>query len=394
MRNKSGIINRSHIFLLVIVAVMIATSVYIVMLLKVDDIQKKVNSGEEISCLINVTDGKELLFSDILIFNPVTGKSAVMDIPINYGSIIKSLKRMDRIDVLYRKDRPDQYLRKIEAETGIEIPFYFDFDIKELAACADLLGGMELLLEDMDYQYLPEGRVVLDGDKVMEYVEMSSRNSTADEMAYSHHKLIQSMIHSLSEQSSYLSGKNVFPVFQKYLDTNMNGESLLSFLREMRKADSDRMIFLKVQGDRRVVDGKVIFFPYYEGMVMRKRLEQTRESLANTGIFEDEDAAGALEILNGTTVGGLAGRTSGNYKKLGYNVKSVRNAVRSDYAHTYVIGHRNNLASVQKVASMIKCKNMVFIDDNPPFLAAEELVIKEKDIILILGKDFDGVYCK
>lgn len=394
MRNKSGLINKSSIFLFAIISVILFTGIKLVMLLKVDDVVKKVKAEEEIVCLINLTRDKELLSSDIFIFNPKTGKSAVMDIPVNYGSIIDSINRMDRIDVLYKKDRPEQFIRKIEAETKLNIPFYFDFDMPELAACADLIGGLEMTLERSDYPFLPEGRVILDGDKVVEYIEQSLRNTSAEEMAESRYKLIRSFIQGLGQNEAYLCSKGVLPILEENMDTNMNSDSLASFISEMGKADNDRMIFYHVRGDRKIVEGKVILFPYYNGNIMRQWLVQTRKSLADIGIFDEADASDSLEILNGTTVGGLAARTSATYRSLGYNVKSVKNAMRNDYGRTCIIGHRNNLASVQKVASIIQCKNIVYAEDNPREIEAEELILKEKDIILILGKDFNGGICK
>lgn len=394
MRNKSGFLNKSSICLFAIISVILFTGIKLVMLLKVDDVTKRVNAEEEIVCLINLTHDKELLFSDLFIFNPKTGKSAVLDIPVNYGSIIDSINRMDRIDVLYRKDRPEQFIRKIEVETNLDIPFYFDFDMRELAACADLMGGLEMTLEKSDYPYLPEGRAVLDGDKVIEYMEQSLRNTSSEEMAEAGYKLIRSFIQGLGHNEAYLCSKTVLPVLRENMDTNMNSGSLASFIFEMGKADNDRMIFHHVRGDRKIIEGKVILFPYYNGNIMRQWLGQTRKSLADIGIFDEADASDSLEILNGTTVGGLAARTSATYRNLGYNVKSVKNAMKNDYGRTCIIGHRNNLASVQKVASIIQCRNIVYVEDNPREIAAEELILKEKDIILILGKDFNGGICK
>ena len=145
MRNKK-LFAPSNIILLIILLVILATVVFISLSIREDNVQKKISEGRSIAFIFNMTDRKSILFSEVFIYHPKTHRTAVIDIPVNYGSLIKSLSRVDRLDVLYKKGKPEQYIKKIEAESGLSIPFYLDFELEEFRNCVDLLGGLDFVI--------------------------------------------------------------------------------------------------------------------------------------------------------------------------------------------------------------------------------------------------------
>jgi anionic cell wall polymer biosynthesis LytR-Cps2A-Psr (LCP) family protein len=387
MRNKK-LFAPSNIILLVILLIILATVVFISLSIREDNVQKNLSEGKSIALVFNITDKKNILFSEVFIYHPQTHRTAVIDIPVNYGSLIKSLSRVDRLDVLYKKGKPEQYIKKIEAESGLSIPFYLDFELEEFKSCVDLLGGLDFVIGTpvirhetlSDTVLLPGGRHRLDGDKVMEYIINEELNSADSELASSRQKLIQTFVSALGAQKDLLLKKEVFPTLYKNIDTNMSQLDLKSFLAEMAKADCPRMIFHRVLGDKKIVDDKVMLFPYYNGNLLREGLKQIVEALGNTNVLEGSNIN--IEILNGTSVGGLANRTSATYRSFGYNVTTVGNAESGDVETTLIIGHRNDMAIIERVAKVIKCRN----------ISTENGA--EGTITIILGKDFDGRQCK
>ena len=385
MRNKK-LFAPSNIILFIILLVILATVVFISPSVREDNVQKKLSEGKSVAFIFNITDKKNILFSEVFIYHPGTKRTAVMDIPINYGSLIKSLSRVDRIDVLYKKGKPEPYIKKVEAETGLSIPFYFDFELDELKNCVDLLGGLDFVIGTpvlrhetlSDTVLLPGGRHKLDGDKVMEYIMNEELNSSDSELSSSHQKLIQTFVSTLGVQKDLLLKKEVFPILYKNLDTNMSQLDLKSFLTAISKADCPRMIFHRVLGDKKTVDDKVMLFPHYNGNLLREGLKQIVEALGNTNVIEGIN----IEILNGTSVSGLANRTSMTYRSLGYNVTAIGNAEEKDVEFTRIIGHRNDVSILERVAGVIKCKN-ISTDSGTG-----------GKITIILGKDFDGRQCK
>lgn len=387
MRNKK-LFAPSNIILFIILMVILATVIFISLSVREDNVQKKLSEGKSVAFIFNMTDRKSILFSEVFIYHPKTHRTAVIDIPVNYGSLIKSLSRVDRLDVLYKKGKPDQYIKKIEAEAGLSIPFYFDFELEEFKNCVDLLGGLDFVIGTpvlrhetlSDTVLLPGGRHRLDGDKVIEYILDEELNTAEAELATSRQKLIQTFVSALGAQKDHLLNKEVFPFLYKNMDTNMTQLDLKSFLEAIAKADCHRMVFHRVLGDRKIVDDKVMLFPHYNGNLLREGLKQIVEALGNTNAIDGSDIN--IEILNGTSVGGLANRTSMTYRSYGYNVTAVGNADSGDVEETFIIGHKNDISIIERVAGVIKCRN----------ISTESGT--EGTITIILGKDFDGRQCK
>ena len=387
MRNKK-LFAPSNIILFIILLVILGTVVFISLSVREDNVQKKFSEGKSVAFIFNMTDKKNIIFSEVFILHPETRRTAVIDIPVNYGSLIKSLSRVDRLDVLYKKGKPEQFIKKIEFETGLAIPFYFDFELEEFKNCVDLLGGLDFVIGTpvlrhetlADTVLLPGGRHKLDGDKVMEYILNEELNSKDTELSSSRQKLIQTFMSALGENKDFLLKKEVFPILYRNMDTNMSQLGLKSFLEAIAKADCPRMIFHRVLGDKKMVDDKIMLFPHYNGNLLREGLKQIVEALGNTNVIEGSSIN--LEILNGTLVGGLAHRTSTTYRSLGYNVTNVGNAESENVEQTRIIGHRNDLSIIERVAGVIKCRN----------ISTESGT--EGTITIILGKDFDGRQCK
>ncbi len=387
MRNKK-LFAPSNIILLIILLVILATVVFISLSIREDNVQKKISEGRSIAFIFNMTDRKSILFSEVFIYHPKTHRTAVIDIPVNYGSLIKSLSRVDRLDVLYKKGKPEQYIKKIEAESGLAIPFYLDFELEEFRNCVDLLGGLDFVIGTpvlrhetlSDTVLLPGGRHRLDGDKVIEYILDEEFNTAEAELAASRQRLIQTFVSALGAQKDHLLNKDVFPFLYKNMDTDMTQLDLKSFLGAIAKADCHRMVFHRVLGDRKTVDDKVMLFPHYNGNLLREGLKQIVEALGNTNAIEGSNIN--IEILNGTSVGGLANRTSMTYRSYGYNVTAVGNADSGDVEETFIIGHKNDISIIERVAGVIKCRNISTENGT------------EGSITIILGKDFDGRQCK
>ncbi|MFP4563680.1 MAG: LytR C-terminal domain-containing protein [Spirochaetia bacterium] len=120
---------------------------------------------------------------------------------------------------------------------------------------------------------------------------------------------------------------------------------------------------------------------------------QTLDSLASTETASGEELMISVEILNGTNRNGLASRTAQLFKSFGYEVVHVANAESFDYEATLVLDRSGNINKAQKVANIITCKHVNTVLEEIPEEAETE-PDKIVDVTIILGKDFDGRYCK
>ncbi len=94
-------------------------------------------------------------------------------------------------------------------------------------------------------------------------------------------------------------------------------------------------------------------------------------------------------MLNGTIQNGLASRTSQIFQSFGYEIQKVGNA-DTIYEKTEIIDNKGDLPSAQRLAKIIRCNN---VSSRPVVEEGIEEIIAA-DITIIIGKDFDGRYCK
>ena len=98
-----------------------------------------------------------------------------------------------------------------------------------------------------------------------------------------------------------------------------------------------------------------------------------------------------LEILNGTTVNGLARQTGELYKSFGYNIINVRNNENTDVEKTQIIDCIGHPDILNLIGDVIGCSNFRVLD-KPMNQSESEILLPH--FIIILGKDFDGKVCR
>lgn len=392
-RKRKRKVDKSIILLLVIVAVVLVTVFFGFFQLRTDLFTEMLKEISDITVLFAVSGDQEYRFFELLIYNPQTHKGAVVFVPGNVGAIIESLKRVDRIDALYRPGELQPLKRKVEEITGLEISFIVDLMERDVMDLVDLLGGLELFIPNpvdttfQDYRVLlPSGSIVLDGAKIKDFISyQDSLESDMDRVARKQ-KFLQALLKKIGERSSLLLHKNTFNHVKRIIKSNFSSRALISFIREMENLDTERLIFQRVLGSSRIVDNKELLFPHFEGELLKETIKQTQETIASHETLTEEELLIAVEILNGTSVNGLARRAANVFRSFGYEVVSIGNADNDEYLKTVAIDRQGKLESAQKVAGLIRC--------NRVYSRLDEEMDLTIDVTLILGKDFDGRYCK
>ncbi len=104
----------------------------------------------------------------------------------------------------------------------------------------------------------------------------------------------------IGEESAFLTSRDVFNIFEDNVRTNLNKESLISLVRELKLMDSERIIFQRILGTKKKIDDEILLFPYYNGNLVKETLKQTISSIDNEDIISDEEVNITVEIQNGT----------------------------------------------------------------------------------------------
>lgn len=397
MSSKSSV-NKNSIFLVIIFMILAATAIMMIFALQTDTVGDMLQNDELIKILIVLEKEGTPICTDVLIYYPVSRRGALFDIPGNTGAIFSSIGRTDRIDQVYVEKGIDIYKSEIQKLAGTSIPFTLEISLEDFSVLADLLGGLRVFVPTaVDYFniegerfLLPSGAVTLDGDKIVDYLSYVLPEDTNSDIQDRKQNAIVAFFSALNTNKNKIFTKKVFPFFGERLKSNVDEEGLYKLLSEVSAIDAERLMPQTVLGASRIVEGKTLLFPYYDGQLIKDVFKQTTTALVSAS-GQVASRVYVLEIQNGTTVQGLAKNTAAILQGAGYDVLSTINAESNDIESTMIIDHIGNEAEAKVLADFILCENVVTeeikADDE---LEADSLV----DFTIILGKDFDGRYVR
>ncbi len=381
------------IFLFIIILILIGASVFVYFQVKTDVLKEEIKKGKSLKILFSLSNNNKPMFFELFMFNVNTGRASILYIPPNVGTIIESIRRVDSISVLYNRKDFRPLLKKMGKLLATTINYYIDIDERNVSRMVDLLGGIEVFIPnpiDITYEgrkiLLPSGSVLLDGDKVINFITYSVPHEPEMDKVGRRQRFLQSLLKSLSDKSYFITKSEVFKVFKSLLLTNLSSKSIKTFVLELDNLDSERLIFQRVLGNVRKLDGKELLFPHYNGELLKEKVKQTLKTIASKEIGSGEDLTVTIEILNGTNINGLAARTREIYQSFGYDVISIGNADNNNYLHTVVLDRRGKIEVARKVASVIHCKRV--------YTRFDPNLDESIEVTVILGKDFDGRYCR
>lgn len=166
----------SSMLLLLIILIVVAGGTGMYFFSKTDPLEEILSDERVLNILLNLEQDHKVIGSYVILYYPPTRRASVFDVPIETGLIIKSLNRVDRIDVLYKGPDSPQYTKEIENLLGLRIPFTVTINLNQLEKMIDLVEGISLFIPEPVEQYnpkipmlLPSGFVKLDGSKAVAY---------------------------------------------------------------------------------------------------------------------------------------------------------------------------------------------------------------------------------
>jgi anionic cell wall polymer biosynthesis LytR-Cps2A-Psr (LCP) family protein len=338
-------------------------------------------------------------------YYPATRRAAVFDIPGELGLIIHRINRVDRIDTVYDPGKITPFENEIEGLLEIDINFSLVISTGALGKIVDLIEGVEIFIPspveiyDKENSILfPSGAARLDGDKARLYMTYELPDEGRDMAVFRRQRFFLGLIKRLGEMNGALKNPAVSQIYQSLLSTGMNQRTRIRLFDEFAGIDTDRTNVQSVGGTIRRVSGQSLLFPDYDGSLIKEIVRQSLGGLTRQREGSLTERVFTLEVLNGTAVNGLAGRTAELLRGFGYDVISIGNAGR-DYEKTEIIDRSGYEDVVKNLGDIIRCANIRFesaIQDNPKENLEGELTIQNfeyrSDFTLIIGRDFNGRY--
>jgi anionic cell wall polymer biosynthesis LytR-Cps2A-Psr (LCP) family protein len=366
--------------------------------LRSDPINEALSEKQVINILFVFEGDEKPLGSYVLMYSPGNNRAAAISIPGDAGKIIKSIDKVDRIDSAYHPRNIGGFASEIESLLELKIGYSVVFEWENLGKIVDLIEGVELFIPYTIEVYGEEpilfssGNTLLDGDKARQYIRFELAGEEPEQIYLRRERFFLAFLKSLGEKYGRFDNPRLAAAFYPLLKTEMNKLTRERLFRALSALDIGRVNIQPVAGNYREVSGQELLIPHYDGAVIKDIVRQAQKSLSQESPGALVERIFTVEILNGTSVNGLASRTAELIRGFRYDVVSTGNADRGDYEKTEIID-RTGLEEVLTVfADTIKCENIRYeskiseTDEGPDMRNSEY----KADFTLIIGKDFNG----
>jgi|GEM_PF-5957078 len=390
----------SLVILVFILSILIGSIFYVYIKIQTDAYNTYMSENENANIMLIVSDKNHLYLSQIFMYNINSLRSAIIDIPPNYGLIIEAKDQFNKIELIYKDQGIKNYILQVEDEFNINIPYYLEIDINDMKDIVDLLGGIELNnLDNIDqikknYMYLiPSGKNLLDGDKIINYINYNYlEEKDFDKKVNNKWSFTQAFLKSISEKGSYIEeNKQISNLIINKININLDKRSFFSLLESLNSIDYSNVINQIVSGSVQEVETLYnenidLFFVNEKsgGWGIWDQIDKINEVLSNKEEDKVKDQLKNsninIEILNATDIDKLASSTKEYYKNMGFNVLKSDNYKGLRQAKTQIIEHKGNRELAKIVADKIEFDNSRVTTD-----------IKEEniDVTVVLGNDYD-----
>lgn len=407
MKNKHFTDEQKGIFFLLLIFLIIAAVVIILVFsIRTDVVAENIANDQVIKLLFVVDDGEKernALFSNVIVYYPVSKRALTVNIPGNTGAIYQSLNRVDRIDDVYKEKGIAVYRNEIEKLLDIKIPFSLVIKLNDFIKITDMLGGFRVFIpspvditEESGTRYLlPSGAVTLDGDKIKTYLKYQDTEEDDADVYERYQNVVMAFLLSIhDERTTIFSKHSIFSEYQKLMSVNLRDFDdvfrLFSIISDM---DSENIGRQTITGRIQIIDNERLLFPINNGDFIKEAVKQSINMLvSNSGTMSSR--VYVLEIKNGTPIQGLAHNTAVLFRNASYDVLSAVNADSNNYEKTMIIDHIGNPEIASMVGNFIRCTNIVEEKIDISEQALENDSGADVDFTIILGKDFDGRYVR
>ena len=404
MRGKTTFVGRdaSSFLLLAIVLLLVGGVIFAVYSLRVDPIEEFLAEDRVISVMHVIEKDGLPLSTFVVMYYPATRRAAVFDVPGDLGMLIRRINRVDRIDTVYDPQQISVFENLVGSILGVDISFSIIMDVENMSRAVDLLEGVELFVPSRVQFHDENGRLVLlpsgihrfSGDKAMTFITHQAPDEDREIVAHRRQRFFLSFLQRQAEMNEKLKIPEVARMYRSFMKVGLNERARIRLFDEFANMDMGRISVQSVGGVPREVSGQTLLIPLHDGHLIRDVVRRTLASITRPA--EGADRHFTVEVLNGTTVSGLAGRTANLLREFGYDVIAVGNAEHSGFERTVVIDRSGYETMARNFANIIRSNNIVFeIPDQDMFMYGE-LALQHtelrSDFTLIIGRDFNGRY--
>jgi len=398
--NSGSVKGDASIFLLIaIVLLLVGGIVVAIYTLRSDPVEEILYSDKVITVLYVIEKEGKPLSTFVLLYYGKTQKATIFDVPGELWVLIRRINRYDQIDAVYEPGKISAYKSEIERLLGLDIAFPIVIDIEDLGKAVDIIEGVEVFIpskveinDENNLVLFPSGISRLDGDKSKVYISYTAPNEDREMPIFRRQRFFLGFLKRQAEMNNKLNNRAVLQTYLSFMQNNLNQRAKSRLLEEFTRIDMDRINIQTVGGNLREVSGKIRLIPSYDGDLVKDIVRQVLSTLTNPADVIYGDRVYTVEVLNGTTVSGLAQRTADLIRGFGHDVISIGNAPHTGYEHSIVIDRSGVDGAAEAFAAIIRCKIISRENSARENPEAMQNVEYRSDFTLIIGRDFNGRY--
>jgi anionic cell wall polymer biosynthesis LytR-Cps2A-Psr (LCP) family protein len=383
-------------FLLVLIVLLLALGIMLAIFsFRSNPVDDALTANRVINSLFIIEDEKKPVCTFVLMYYPVTKRAAIFDIPGELGLLISRINRVDRIDSIYEPSRIGSFQSEIDKLLGIDISFSFVISKDNLVSIVDLLEGVEIFIpspvshrEGGGLILFPSGMTVLDGDKAAVYATYSLPFEEREMEVFRRQRFFLGLLDRMIQMNERLKNPDVARLYTSFFKSSMNRRTMMLLFDEFVYIDTDRTNIQSVTGNLREVSGQMLIIPHWDGNLVKEVVRQTLATLTRDIDEHLREQTLTVEVLNGTAINGLAGRTAEMPRSFGYDVISIGNADRNNYESTVVIHRSGDENMVRDFAGVIRCDNIQ--QDLSLYEDDDQSREYKADLTLLIGRNFNG----
>lgn len=329
--------------------------------------------------------------SDVMIlvsFDPETKEVGLLSIPRDTRVYIpEKVFSYEKIAHAHAYGGPDLAVKTAEGFLDVPIHYYVRVDFEAFKKAVDALGGVDVdVPQDMYYSDpyqnllidLKKGPQLLNGDQALQLVRYRQYNNGDIGRIGVQELFLKALVKKAASLSGVLKIPELIRTLSPYVKTDLSTEDILNLANMALGVKPENVKMAWIPGTDKYIDDGQGELSYW--LADREETNKLVDELVR-GISKERNATIAVAIQNGNGVAGSADALATILRDQGFNVVSVGNAGKQDYAETRVVSKVDKKSSQYSVLNSIKdmCPGAKSSTGNAP---------SDADVLIILGKDF------
>jgi len=313
-------------------------------------------------------------------------KGVLISIPRDFRVEIPG-QGTDKINHSFNYGGPALTIKTVEKLTGLSINHYAVVDYNGFIGMVDAVGGVEIdvdqrMVDDELGDPIEEGRQRMDGLTALHYVRW--RNDPRGDFVRIEHQ--QKFARALIDQSGSILNAFKIPqlvnIVSSSVQTDMSMADMLSYSGHVKSVNQNNLTTITLPGAAGEVDGTSYVIPDWEKVELIMDLVRNDKPLDEALAMEIQSYDISAKVLNGSPTEGVAGEISDFLSNKGYQVVSVGNADKNDYAKSVLFYQKANYAKALNIKTALK----ELLPDIE--LKESDTLDSQSDVLLIVGSDY------